>query len=89
MAKDYFCVEEIILIHYLAAQEDCLTNRGEKRESSFIVHKYVCNFIGKDAALTFHSKGLLCRKASDIVNGIGFYLFLLSKHCLLIFLKGS
>lgn len=41
MAKDYFCVEEIILIHYLAAQEDCLTNRGEKRESSFIVHKYV------------------------------------------------
>lgn len=46
MPKDYFCVKEIILIHYLAVQEDCLINRGETRESlvefiSFIVQKYV------------------------------------------------
>lgn len=46
MPKDYFCVKEIIHIHYLAVQEDCLTNRGETRESlvefiSFIVQKYV------------------------------------------------
>lgn len=76
MAKDYFCVEEIILIHYLAAQEDCLTNRGEKRESSFIVHKYVSVIsLAKMQHLHFIRKDSYAERPRILSTGLDFIYF--------------
>jgi len=54
MAKDYFCVKEIILIHYLAAQEDCLTNRDSMMAVDWLNQSFersVINFVLSDVMM--------------------------------------